>query len=81
MTWARFDDDDQRDMLIKGFIYKVLEYACSALNARTNFTLYFGVDDNGRVTGIKFESYELVRLLRNEDPMGLSEIFDIHQYY
>ncbi len=40
-----------------------MEYACAALNARTNLTLYMGVNDEGKVTGIEVESYEQVSLL------------------
>ncbi len=61
VTWAKFNDPKQLDILLRGMAGKILEYGCAALNARTNFTLYMGVDDDGRVTGIQFESYELVR--------------------
>ncbi len=61
LTQARIDDPVEREKLIKGFIYVILEYACAALNARTNMTLYMGVDDDGRVTGIEVESLDLVR--------------------
>ncbi len=60
VTWAKFNDPKQLDFLLKGLAGNVLQYACAALNARTNFTLYMGVNDDGLVTGIQFESYELV---------------------
>ena len=60
VTWAIFEDAEKWDFLVMGVASKILEYGCSALNARTNLTLYMGVNDNGLVTGIKFESYELV---------------------
>ncbi len=60
LTKARFDDPEELDILTKGFIGKIVEYACAALNARCNLTLYMGVNNDGIVTGIEVEDYELV---------------------
>ncbi len=63
ITQQRIDNPVEKEILIKGFVWKILEYACAALNARTNLTLYMGVNDEGKVTGIEVESYEQVSLL------------------
>ena len=60
LTEERFRDKRQLEILTRGFVDKVMEYACAALNARCNFTLYMGVDNDGIVKGIRVQSYELV---------------------
>ncbi len=60
LTWSRLRDPEERKIIARGFVDNIVEYACAALNARCNFTLYFGVDNRGRVTGIEVESYDLV---------------------
>ena len=62
LTWSLFNDTEKLRMLLMGLVSNVLEYACATLNARTNFTLYLGVNDDGLVTGIEVESYELVNI-------------------
>ncbi len=60
ITRAAFSDPERKNTIQARFVNTVLGYACAALNARTNLTLRFGVQDDGHVVGIKVEDYSFV---------------------
>ena len=61
ITEAVLTDKAKKSEFIRVFVIdRVIKYACAAINARVNMVLYFGVADDGRVVGVKVESFELV---------------------
>ena len=46
--------------MVAGFVHNLTAYPNSAMNGRGNFTLFFGVDNEGRAQGIPVEEYHLV---------------------
>ncbi len=53
-------DKEERQRLVEAFMIRILPNCCAAINRRCNATIFLGVDDNGRVVGILFETFELV---------------------
>ena len=60
LTWELWKNEQEKAKLIEAFIKRVVENACAALNARTKMTIYFGVQDNGLITGVRIEDIILV---------------------
>ena len=60
LTMAIRDDPDLWKAYVSNFMDKLLASACAAMNARTNLTIHFGVDDQGNVHGVPVEGLSLV---------------------
>ena len=61
LSEAVFYNDVEWKRLVQAFMVRINDNVCAALNARTNMTLHFGVNDNGTILGIVVEEFYLVR--------------------
>ena len=62
VTHAKLRDPDERTRLARALMSRIAEYACAALNARVNMTIYLGVNDDCVVVGVQVEDFSVVRV-------------------
>ncbi len=63
ITWEKWADEAAKQKDVKTIMDRILTNACAAINARCNMTIYLGVKDDGAITGILIENYDLVHTL------------------